>query len=183
MNKNVFVVALVAFIGCFASTSVLADDPDGYGYYVVAQVTASGGQMVTAAIPASIPDVKPPVLAAVYEGRWFVVNSWNTSVQNSNTTSFRVKSAFQPDSNGEWVATGTYTSYPSKPGVQCGSPVNIPMTIRWNPSKSNRFVLLATPQDGYCPNRYFPLDMDTNGRLSWKSKDGQQSVYFDPDKG
>ncbi len=170
MNKNVFVVALVAFIGCFASTSVLADDPDGYGYYVVARNQAAS------------PMKAPPTLGGVYEGKWLVANQYAV-IPDSSNASFRLTSAFRLDSQGAyWVATGTYTVRPGAGSIKCGTHVNIPMYLRWNEYEGNQFVLLAVPQDDACMIRRFQLVMDVTGRLSWTSKDGQESVYFDPKK-
>lgn len=145
----------------------------------LAVLATCGGCLMTA-LPSVAQTV--PVLAAAYSGRWEAAST--TGGTNSNKTSFAVTSQFQLDQKtGGYVATGTYTTYPSGYGyVACGTLVDIPMVIRWFPFESQVFNLVATPTDKSCPPRRFKLIREEpDGRMIWKSSDGQQSVYFDPD--
>lgn len=125
-------------------------------------------------------DVSPPTLAPSYAGRWEVIAP-QSGRPVSNTTSFAVKSPFKMDERGAFfVAKGTYTTYPVG-NVVCGSQVDIPKELWWRPG-DGAFYLTAKPTQSSCPERRFRLIRDSNGRFTWKSGSGQESVYFDPEK-
>lgn len=147
-------------------------------FAALAQQSAPEQPASTASAQAA-PEVVPPNLIGYYPGRWTIVTSYGT---NSNTTDFRVLTPFQKEQSGPfWLATGTYSTYPSDHGRPCSRHVDVPMELRWNPD-TNEYFLVGKPTEPNCPQRRFRLVREPSGRFTWTSKDGFQSVYFEPEK-